>query len=101
MVEQNDSAKVARWFSLLILACFFLSCLTSLVYQVLWTKMIVKIVGAAPFAIAIVLTVFMAGLGLGSFLASRVIDRVKEPAKLVQIYGVLEFFIGVSATEEL
>jgi spermidine synthase len=59
--------------------------------------MIVKIIGGAPFAISIVLTVFMGGLGVGSFLASRTIDRVKEPMKLVRIYGLLEMVICVYA----
>jgi hypothetical protein len=27
---------------------------------------------------------------LGSYLAGRTIDRVKEPRKLVRIYGILE-----------
>jgi len=56
--------------------------------------MIVKIIGGAPFAVSIVLTVFMGGLGLGSYLASRTIDRVSEPLKLVRIYGLLELAIG-------
>ncbi|MBW2137559.1 MAG: fused MFS/spermidine synthase [Deltaproteobacteria bacterium] len=56
--------------------------------------MIVKIIGGAPFAVSIILTVFMGGLGLGSYLASRTIDRVKEPLKLIKIYGILELMIG-------
>jgi spermidine synthase len=56
--------------------------------------MIVKIIGGAPFAISIILTIFMGGLGLGSYLASRTIDRIKEPMRLVKIYGVLELIIG-------
>jgi len=56
--------------------------------------MIVKIIGGAPFAISIILTIFMGGLGLGSYLASRTIDRIKEPIRLVRIYGILELAIG-------
>lgn len=36
----------------------------------------------------------MGGLGLGSYLASRTIDRIKEPIRLVRIYGILELAIG-------
>jgi spermidine synthase len=78
----------------LILGCFFLSGITGLTYEILWTRMIVKIIGSSPFAVSIVLTVFMGGLGLGSFLAGRRIDRVREPLRLVRIYGVLELCIG-------
>ncbi|MHC4762659.1 MAG: hypothetical protein ACYS71_04700, partial [Planctomycetota bacterium] len=72
----------------LVLICFFLSGLTGLIYEILWTRMIVTIIGSAPFAVSIVLTVFMGGLGIGSFLAGRIIDRVEKPIKLVNIYGL-------------
>ena len=42
---------------LLILACFFVSGITGLVYEVLWTRMIVEIIGSSPFSVTIVLTV--------------------------------------------
>jgi spermidine synthase len=86
----SSSGKIAT----LVLVCFFLSGLTGLIYEILWTRMIVKVIGTAPFAISIVLTVFMAGLGLGSYIASRTIDRVKDHLKLVRIYGVLELIVG-------
>lgn len=57
--------------------------------------MIVKLIGSAPFAVSIILTVFMAGLGLGSYLAGRIVDRIREPMKLVRIYGILELIIAV------
>jgi spermidine synthase len=79
----------------LILSCFFVSGLTGLIYEILWTRMIVEIIGSAPFAVTIVLTVFMGGLGLGSYLASKTIDRVKDPLKLIRLYGMLELVIGV------
>jgi len=39
----------------------------------------------------------MGGLGLGSYLAGRVVDRIKEPLALVKIYGLLELAIGAYA----
>ncbi len=56
--------------------------------------MIVKVIGAAPFAVSIILTVFMGGLGLGSFIASKTIDRVGEPRRLLKLYALLELAIG-------
>ena len=79
---------------LLILACFFISGLTGLVYEVLWTRMIVGIIGTSPFSVTIVLTIFMAGLGFGSWLAGRAVDRIKQPEKLIRAYGFLELAIG-------
>jgi spermidine synthase len=88
----NDSASRII---VLIFGCFFVSGLTGLIYEVLWTRMIVKIIGSAPFAVSIVLTVFMGGLGLGSYIASKTIDQIKNPLKLIRLYGVLELVIGV------
>ncbi|HUT28322.1 MAG TPA: fused MFS/spermidine synthase [Sedimentisphaerales bacterium] len=81
----------------LLLVCFFLSGMTGLIYEVLWTRMIVTVIGSAPFAVSIVLTVFMGGLGLGSYVAGRTIDRVQSPATLVRVYGILELVIGAYA----
>ncbi len=97
MAEKKSSYASSSRIKLLILICFFLSGLTGLIYEILWVKMIVKIIGCAPFAVSIVLTIFMGGLGLGSYLASRTIDRIKEPMKLVKIYGLLELAIGAYA----
>jgi len=80
--------------STLVLGCFLLSGLTGLIYEILWTRMIVKVIGSAPFAVSIILTVFMGGLGLGSFIASRMIDRVEAPQRLLRIYALLELAIG-------
>lgn len=79
----------------LVLCCFFVSGFTGLIYEILWTRMIVKIIGSAPFAVSIVLTVFMGGLGLGSYIASKYIDRVEKPLNLIRLYGVLELLIGL------
>ena len=87
---QNSGAGIIG----LVLGCFFFSGMTGLIYEILWIRQIVKIIGGAPFAVSIILTVFMGGLGLGSYVASRTVDRVKEPLKLVRIYGILELAIG-------
>jgi spermidine synthase len=81
--------------SLVVLFCFFLSGLASLVYQVLWQRMIDKVVGSAPFAVAIVLSVFMGGLALGSWLAGRYIDRIASRRSLLSLYGMVELAIGL------
>ena len=93
MAEDRVSRAITNKAITLVLVCFFFSGLTGLIYEILWIRMIVKIIGGAPFAVSIILTVFMGGLGLGSYLAGRSIDRVKEPIKLVRIYGLLELGI--------
>jgi spermidine synthase len=73
---------------------FFASGLSSLIYQVVWTRMLVLVFGATSFATATVLAVFMGGLALGSFIAARISDSVKRP---LMVYGVLELLIGLWA----
>ncbi|MCF7972832.1 MAG: fused MFS/spermidine synthase [Phycisphaerae bacterium] len=89
--QGSDSFTRVSW---LILVCFFLSGFTGLVYEILWTRLLVKLIGGAPFAVSIILTVFMGGLGLGAYLASRIIDRAKGPGQLIRLYGILELVVA-------
>ena len=98
-IEQTESTSSynIKFISLIILTLFLCSGMTGLLYEVIWSRMIVKVIGAAPFAISIVLTVFMGGLGLGSYLAGRYIDRIQKSSQLLQLYGLLEIGIGLYA----
>jgi spermidine synthase len=86
-----------RSFFPFILCCFFLSGGAGLIYEVLWVRMIDKVIGSAPFAVATVLSVFMGGLAFGSYLAGRYIDRLTSRVALLSLYGKLEIVIGVYA----
>jgi len=77
-----------------VATCFFLSGAAGLVYQVIWVRLIDKVIGSAPFAVASVLSVFMAGLAVGSWWAGRSIDRQPTRAALLALYGKLELGIG-------
>lgn len=78
----------------LILLLFVASGFSSLIYQVVWTRMMVFVFGSTTFATATVLSVFMGGLALGSFLTGRRADKIMRPFLW---YGVLEGIIGVWA----
>ena len=97
IAEKKILDKTPPGILLLVLTCFFLSGLSGLIYEILWTRMMVKIIGSAPFAVSIILTIFMGGLGLGSYLAGRIIDRLQQPLALVKLYGLLELLIGAYA----
>ena len=79
-----------------ILACFFLSGIASLTYEVLWVRMIDKVVGSAPFSVATILSIFMGGLALGSYLGGKYIDQLSR-SSLLFLYGSLEGAIGLYA----
>ena len=50
-----------------VFVLFLLSGATSLAYQVVWTRQLIRVFGATSLAISTVLAAFMAGLALGSF----------------------------------
>ncbi len=75
----------------LVYLLFFLSGLSSLIYQVVWTRELVLVFGGTTFATSTVLAIFMGGLALGSYLAGRYTDRIERP---LRIYGILEGIIG-------
>jgi spermidine synthase len=79
---------------LLIAVLFFFSGAGSLVYQVVWVRMLVLVFGTTVFAVSTVLAAFMAGLALGSVCFGRLVDRRGNGLK---IYALLELLIGLCA----
>ncbi|MBI1851737.1 MAG: fused MFS/spermidine synthase [Planctomycetes bacterium] len=79
----------------LIFVLFFLSGTSALVYEVVWTRMLGRIMGNSVWSITTVLTAFMGGLAIGSYVAGRVVDRVQDARKVLRAYGWLEGAIGL------
>lgn len=86
--------KQTRQIGAAVIACFFFSGATGLIYEVLWTWMLGLVFGHTVFAITTVLAAFMAGLGLGSYWFGKIADRHQHPLRL---YGILEIGIGIYA----
>jgi spermidine synthase len=63
---------------LLLLACFFLSGATGLLFEVVWTRQLGHVLGSDTLAISTVLATFMGGLALGSWLGGRIADRLRR-----------------------
>ncbi|KIG14189.1 Spermidine synthase [Enhygromyxa salina] len=73
---------------------FFLSGISGLVYESLWSRYLKLFVGSAATAQILVLALFMGGMSLGSLLAGRYSARIQRP---VLIYGLIEGLIGLYA----
>ena len=73
---------------------FFLSGAAALVYQVVWVRSLTLVFGGSHLAVTAVLSIFMAGLAIGSYVVGRRVDRVEKPLRL---YGLLELGIAPSA----
>jgi spermidine synthase len=71
---------------------FFLSGISGLVYQIVWTRQLVLVFGNTLLATSTVLTAFMAGLAAGSYLLGKYIDARSRP--LIKLYALLEAGIG-------
>ena len=80
------------WFLISIYVAFFASGASSLIAEVTWNRMLIVVVGNSMSATAMIIVVFMGGLGLGSYVAGRVLG--KRSASLLP-YLLLEFSIGV------
>ncbi len=71
---------------------FFVSGATALIYEVVWARMLTQIFGNTTHAIATVLSAFMGGLALGSYVLGRLADTRRNA---FLIYGLLEGGVGV------
>ena len=78
----------------MVLALFFGSGATALIYEVVWAKFLAQMFGSTIYAQTVVLAVFMGGLALGNRLFGGWADGLKQPVKS---YGLLEIFIGIYA----
>jgi spermidine synthase len=77
---------------------FFLSGFSSLVYQVVWLRVAMAGFGVTTALISVVLSVFMAGLALGSWGGGRLVRRFQDrpPGFHIRMYGLCELAIGIS-----
>ena len=91
-MAENFQRSKQDWLLGVGLFCFFLSGTAGLLYQVVWTRMLTQIFGNTTYAIATVLSAFMAGLAIGSYLFGQIADRGKNDFLL---YGLLEAGVGV------
>lgn len=73
---------------------FFLSGISGLVYESLWSRYLKLFVGSAATAQILVLALFMGGMSLGSLLAGRYSSRISKP---ILAYGLIEGLIGLYA----
>ena len=76
----------------LALAVAFVSGLTSLGYQNLWTRILSSGTGSSNYIFTSILVVFLAGIALGAFIFSRYLSRTRHP---VAILGIAEIALAV------
>ena len=75
-----------------IKAVFFLSGIAALIYQIAWQRMLFTAFGVDLESITIIISVFMAGLGVGAYYGGRIADRF--PNHIIQFFALTEIGIG-------
>lgn len=83
--------------ALLIYVAFFASGASGLIYQVVWVRAFGNVFGNTIHSAALVVAVFMLGLGVGSHLVGAWADRryAREPGSLLRAYAKIEFVIAL------
>ncbi|TNE50529.1 MAG: hypothetical protein EP343_07530 [Deltaproteobacteria bacterium] len=76
---------------ILVFLAFLFSGFTGLVLENLWMRLLVQVFGGTTLAIVTILTAYMGGLALGSYLAGKIVARIRRP---LVWYGVLELSIA-------
>jgi spermidine synthase len=83
------------WFFVLFLVSGF----CSILYEIIWLRLAMAQFGVTTALTSVVISMFMAGLGLGSWGSGRLIrkyeNRIRIPA--LRLYALAEFSIGISA----
>jgi predicted membrane-bound spermidine synthase len=83
----NRSTQLT-FFSVLLL----ISGAAGLIYEVIWERLLEIYFGVTMTSITLIVSAFLAGLGLGSLFGGRIAQRLKSP---LFTYGLLEIGIGL------
>jgi spermidine synthase len=77
----------------LLLVGYAASGFAALLYEVAWTRVLATMIGSTVYAFSMMLSAFILGLGLGSLVAARFVDRLRRP---VQVLALVQAGIGVA-----
>lgn len=87
--DRAHRQKDAVFLSLL----FFCSGMPALVYQIVWQRVLFAIYGVNAESVAVVVTAFMAGLGIGSVIGGRLATRF--PKHGILVFGLAELGVAL------
>src|SRR5579859_1576207 len=78
---------------------FFISGFCSILYEVVWLRLSMAQFGVTSPLVSIVLSMFMAGLGLGSWASGHLLRRYETRLAMpaLRLYALTELLIGISA----
>jgi spermidine synthase len=84
--------KTFSLFNWIVLVSFFISGFAALGYEIVLAHLLTIVFSTSIYAFSLILTALMLGLGLGSYLISKVVDKLRDP---VGTFIALEVGIGL------
>jgi spermidine synthase len=97
--EVPQEAAVATWGLSWYFCFFFVSGFCSILYELIWLRLAMAQFGVTTAMVSIVLSSFMAGLGIGSWAAGHLVRKYARRISFppLHLYAVAEILIGCSA----
>jgi spermidine synthase len=83
--KRRDPLRVFAWI-------YFFSGFSSLVYQVVWQRALSTHFGVGPISTTVIVSLFMAGLGIGSYLGGVISKRTRDA---ITAYFAVELSLGL------
>ena len=94
VVASSGFARLTSGQRLGVFAALCISGLTSMAYQIVWTRALVMCIGSSTYAFTSILTTFILGIGIGSLLVAPWVDRWRHP---MRIFAGVQLAVALSA----
>lgn len=80
----------------LALVIAFLSGITSLGYQVTWTRLLASGTGNTTYVFTVILAVFLTGIAIGALVYNLVVSRIREPVRVLAVAQALVAVLAIA-----
>ncbi|MEM7531938.1 MAG: fused MFS/spermidine synthase [Chloroflexota bacterium] len=96
---QSQSSSARPFVLKFVLWTYALSGFVALGYEVAWARILAIFTTDAVFSFSIMLTTFLAGLGIGGWLGARWIQQNQQAGNAIQLrhFGLMQLAVGLSA----
>ncbi|MBM3212728.1 hypothetical protein FJZ33_10945, partial [Candidatus Poribacteria bacterium] len=92
--DEEVYMELPEWSSRVAILVIGISGFCALAYEVLWARILTLFLGSTNYAFSTMLSAFLCGLALGSFILSRFIDKRKD---LLTMLSLVQIGIGLCA----
>ncbi len=76
----------------LLLIMFGISGMTALIYEIIWIRPLTLVFGTTMYAVSTIVASFILGLAIGSWIAGRFADKLKNPLKY---FAIIQITVGI------